>query len=95
MAEGEFDIQYVSNLARIDLTPEEEQILGAQLGEVLSYVKKLEELDVGEVEPMAHATPLANVTRTDEPCPSITKEEALANAPYQANALFLAPKIVE
>ena len=95
MAEDEFDIQYVSNLARISLTPEEERTLGAQLGEVLGYVKKLEELDVGEVEPMAHATPLANVTRADEPRPSISNATALANAPSLANCLLLAPKIVE
>jgi aspartyl-tRNA(Asn)/glutamyl-tRNA(Gln) amidotransferase subunit C len=95
MADTDFDIQYVANLARIALTPDEEVKLGYQLGDILGYVKKLEELDVTGVEPMAHAVPLANVLRADEVRPSIPQEAALANAPKQANGLFIVPKIVE
>ena len=95
MSDSEFDIKYVANLARIALTPEEEARLGSQLGDILGYVKKLEELDISEVEPMAHAVPLDNVLRADEVQPSITNEEALANAPKKANGLFVVPKIVE
>ena len=95
MAETDFDIKYVANLARIALSPEEEARLGAQLGDILGYVKKLEELDVTGVEPMAHAVPLANVFRADEVQPSISQQDALANAPKQVNGLFVVPKIVE
>jgi aspartyl-tRNA(Asn)/glutamyl-tRNA(Gln) amidotransferase subunit C len=94
MAETDFDIKYVANLARIALTPDEEAKLGAQLGDILGYIK-LEELDVTGVEPMAHAVPLANVLRADEVRPSISQEAALANAPKQTNGLFIVPKIVE
>ena len=95
MAETDFDIKYVANLARIALTPDEEAKLGAQLGDILGYIKQLEELDVTDVEPMAHAVPMANVLRPDEVRPSIPQEAALANAPKQANGLFIVPKIVE
>ena len=95
MANNDFDIHYVANLARIALSPDQEARLAAQLGDILGYVKKLEELDVTGVEPMAHAVPLANVLRTDEVQPSIPQEAALANAPKQANGLFMVPKIVE
>jgi aspartyl-tRNA(Asn)/glutamyl-tRNA(Gln) amidotransferase subunit C len=95
MAETDFDIKYVANLARIALTPDEEVKLGAQLGDILGYIKQLEELDVTDVEPMAHAVPLSNVLRADEVRPSIPQEAALANAPKQANGLFIVPKIVE
>ena len=95
MANNDFDIHYVANLARIALSPDQEARLAAQLGDILGYVKKLEELDVTGVEPMAHAVPLANVLRTDEVQPSIPQEAALANAPKQANGLFIVPKIVE
>ena len=95
MADNDFDIKYVANLARIALTPDEEAKLGAQLGDILGYIKQLEELDVTGVEPMAHAVPLANVLRADEVRPSIPQEVALANAPKQANGLFIVPKIVE
>lgn len=95
MADADFDIGYVARLARIELTPEEERTLGAQLGQVLGYVEKLKELDVSEVEPMAHPVPLKNVTRPDEVAPGLSPEEALRNAPAAANGLFMVPKIVE
>ena len=95
MAATEIDVKYVAHLARISLSPEEEQRIGAQLGNILGYIEKLKELDVSQVEPTAHAVPLINVTRSDEVRPSLTTEEALRNAPAQANGLFLAPKIVE
>ena len=78
-----------------DVTPEEEQKIGAQLGNILGYIEKLKEVDVTGVEPTAHAFPLVNVTRPDEVRPSISNEEALRNAPAQANGLFIVPKIVE
>jgi aspartyl-tRNA(Asn)/glutamyl-tRNA(Gln) amidotransferase subunit C len=89
------DVKYVAHLARLSLTPEEEQKFGAQLGQVLGYIEKLKEVDVTGVEPTAHAFPLVNVTRPDEVRPSISNEDALRNAPSQANGLFLVPKIVE
>ncbi len=95
MAATEIDVKYVAHLARISLSPAEEQKLGAQIGSILGYIEKLKQLDVSQVEPTAHAVPLINVTRPDEIRPSLPTEEALRNAPAQANGLFLVPKIVE
>ncbi len=95
MAATDLDVKYVAHLARLNLTAEEEQKFGAQLGQVLGYIEKLNQLDVSQVEPTAHAVPLVNVTRPDEVRPSITNEEALKNAPAKANGLFVVPKIVE
>ena len=95
MASAEIDVKYVAHLARIALTPDEEKKLGAQLGHILGYIEKLRELDVSNVEPMAHAVPLVNVTRADEIRPSLPPAEALRNAPRQAGGLFVVPKIVE
>ena len=89
------DIKYVAHLARLALSPEEEQKFGAQLGDVLGYIDKLKEVDISGVEPMAHAVPLVNVTRADEVKPSMSQQEALVNAPAHANGLFIVPKIVE
>ena len=91
----EMDLSRVVKLARIELTPEEEQRLAPQLVEVVKYIDKLNELDVSEVEPTAHATPLSNVMREDEPRESLSQEEALRNAPKTSNGLFHVPKIVE
>jgi len=95
MASVEIDVKYVAHLARLALTPEEEKKLSTQLGSILGYIEKLRELDVSNVEPTAHAVPMVNVTRADEVRPSLPREEALRNAPRQANGLFVVPKIVE
>jgi aspartyl-tRNA(Asn)/glutamyl-tRNA(Gln) amidotransferase subunit C len=95
MANVDIDVKYVAHLARLSLSPEEEQKIGAQLGGVLGYIEKLKEVDVSQVEPTAHAFPLVNVTRADEIRPSLSNEAALGNAPAQANGLFIVPKIVE
>jgi aspartyl-tRNA(Asn)/glutamyl-tRNA(Gln) amidotransferase subunit C len=92
---AEMDVKYVAHLARLHLTPEEEQLFGAQLSQVLRYMDQLNQLDVSQVEPTAHAVPLANVTRPDVVCPSLPVEQALQNAPAHADGLFLVPKIVE
>jgi aspartyl-tRNA(Asn)/glutamyl-tRNA(Gln) amidotransferase subunit C len=91
----DFDVKYVAHLARLALTPEEEQKFQAQLGNILGYIAKLNELDVSSVEPTAHAVPLVNIGRADEARPSLPHDEAMRNAPAQANGLFLVPKIVE
>ena len=91
----DFDVKYVAHLARLSLTPDEEQRIGAQLSSVLGYIEKLNQLDVSHIEPTAHAVPLVNVFRKDETRPSLSNEDALRNAPAKANGLFVVPKIVE
>ena len=95
MAAVEIDVKYVAHLARISLTPDEEKKLATQLGGILGYIERLNELDVTGIEPTAHAVPLVNVTRADEVRPSLPHADALRNAPRQANGLFIVPKIVE
>jgi aspartyl-tRNA(Asn)/glutamyl-tRNA(Gln) amidotransferase subunit C len=95
MSGVEIDIRYVGQLARLELTPEEESLLREQLGHVLSYAEKLRELETGNVEPMAHAVPAVNVTRPDVVVPSLPQAEALRNAPAHSDGLFVVPKIVE
>jgi aspartyl-tRNA(Asn)/glutamyl-tRNA(Gln) amidotransferase subunit C len=76
-------------------SPEEEATFQAQLGNVLGYISKLNELDVANVEPTAHAIPLVNVMRPDEVRSSLPHDEAMRKRPAKANGLFLVPKIVE
>jgi aspartyl-tRNA(Asn)/glutamyl-tRNA(Gln) amidotransferase subunit C len=62
---------------------------------VLKYIEKLHQADVSHVEAAAHALPIDNVFREDVPRDWFTAEEALSNAPRQANGLFIVPKVVE
>ena len=95
MSAAQFDVKYVAHLARLQLTPDEEKKLGAQLGGILGYIEKLKALDVTGVEPTAHAMPMTNVTRPDAVRPSLPHNDALRNAPAKANGLFMVPKIIE
>ena len=92
---AELDVAHVAKLARLNLTEEETKLFQAQLGRVLEYAEKLRELDVSAVEEATHAVPIFNLFREDEPQSWLTAGEALANAPRQANGLFVVPKVVE
>ncbi|HEX8296445.1 MAG TPA: Asp-tRNA(Asn)/Glu-tRNA(Gln) amidotransferase subunit GatC [Chthoniobacteraceae bacterium] len=90
-----FDVRYTAQLARLHLSEEEVAKFQIQLSQVLEFVEKLEQVDVSSVEPMAHANEVFNVLRADESRTWFTPEEALANAPRQANQLFVVPKVIE
>ena len=92
---GELDVAHVAKLARLNLTADETKLFQAQLGRVLEYADKLRELDITNVESAAHAIPLFNVFRDDEPRECFTAEEALSNAPRQSDGLFIVTKVVE
>ena len=92
---AELDVTHVAKLARLNLTEEEAKLFQAQLGRILEYAEKLREPDTSAVEDAAHAFPIFNRFREDEPHPGLKAEEALANAPRQAQGLFIVPKVVE
>lgn len=97
MTDPDFNVPYVADLARIELTAEEEARLGTQLQGILGYVKQLEGLQLDDIEPTAHATPIDSVTRPDstrdDAC--LTQESALSNAPRQAGGQFVVPRVIE
>jgi len=96
MAEtSDLDVAYVAKLARLNLTGEETRLFQKQLSDVLKYAAKLREVDVSHVEAAAHAIPVFNVFREDEPRDWFTAEQALSNAPHKANNLFIVTKVVE
>jgi aspartyl-tRNA(Asn)/glutamyl-tRNA(Gln) amidotransferase subunit C len=92
---SDLDVAYVARLARLNLTDEETELFQKQLGDVLKYAEKLREVDVSNVEAAAHALPIFNVFREDAPRDWFTAQQALSNAPRQANGLFIVTKVVE
>ena len=92
---SDLDVAYVARLARINLTEDEAKIFQKQLDDVLKYVETLRQIDVTGVDTATHALPIANVFRDDTPRDWFTAEQALTNAPRQANGLFVVPKVVE
>ncbi len=88
------DVTYVADLARLRLSPEEIATFQKQLGDVLGYVSQLSEVDVSQVS-SSGAPDLKNMLRPDVLTPSLTPEQALANAPKQDNNLFVVPRMIE
>ncbi len=95
MAAPELDVRYIARLARLELSDDEIAKYQAQLSDVLKFVEALRKVDVDAVEPTAHASAVFNVFRDDAVQPSFTSQEALANAPRQANDLFVVTKVLE
>ena len=89
------DIDYVSNLARIELSEKEKEKFRGQLGDVLKYFEKLQEVDVEGVEPTDHAFPRYNVWDKDLAKKPFSVDLALQNAPKSRNEQILVPKVVE
>ncbi len=92
---SDLDVAYVARLARLNLTRDETELFQNQLGDVLKYVEKLRKVDVSNVEAAAHALPIFNIFREDAPRDWFTAQQALSNAPRQANGLFIVTKVVE
>ena len=92
---ADLNIDAVANLARLALTAEEKARYASQLGDVLSYIAQLKEVDVSGVEPTAHAFPVHNVWAEDIPVPGLPVEEALRNAPAKRDGIISVPKVVE
>ncbi len=89
------EVEHVANLARLTFDEEQKEKLAEQLAEILDYIEQLNELDTESVEPTSHAIPVKNVVRPDVVAPSLTQDEALANAPSNVDGLFEVPKIIE
>jgi aspartyl-tRNA(Asn)/glutamyl-tRNA(Gln) amidotransferase subunit C len=88
------EVEKIALLARLRLTDDELDRMTGQLGDILEYVTLLSELDTEAVEPMAHASEIANVLRDDVVRPSLPREAALANAPRHDGECYLVPAVL-
>jgi aspartyl-tRNA(Asn)/glutamyl-tRNA(Gln) amidotransferase subunit C len=84
-------VLHVARLARLRLDDEEVERMSRELSTILGHIEKIGELDLDDVEPTSHVTPLENVLRPDEPRPSISRERALEQAPDVAGDGFRVP----
>lgn len=89
------EVLKVASLARLKLSEAEVEGFAVQLGNILGYVDRLNEVNTDDVEPMVHARELRNVFRPDEVRRSLPREAALANAPKSDGKYFLVPQILD
>lgn len=91
MAISRDEVLHVARLARLELTDDEVERFTEQLSAILEAVAKVSELDLTDVEPTAHPLDVVNVWAEDEPRPSLSADEALANAPDRHGGFFKVP----
>lgn len=89
------NLDHLSQLAKLKLTPQEKKRFQKQLVEILNYVAQLNEIKTEKVVPTSQTTGLENVFRNDEPTPSLTTEEVLGNAPAKHNDFFKVKAVLE
>jgi len=89
------EVRHVAELAKLALTEEEVTEYTEQLSVILDYVDQLRDVDTSDVPPTPYVLPLQNVMRADEPAPSLTNEEALANAPDSDDGFFRVRAVFE
>ena len=87
-------VHKVANLARLEMTDEEEEQIAAQMNSILEYFEQLSELDTNDVPPTTRAIDISNVTRPDYLQPSPDREAILKGAPDQDGDFFKVPKIL-
>ena len=88
------DVEYVAKLAHLGFDPEQKEDMVDKLGSILEYMQQLADIDTTGVEPTTHVLPLSNVFREDEVGPTLSLDDALANAPEHEDNFFKVPKIL-
>lgn len=88
-------IEYVGILAKLELSEEEKEQARGDIGRMLDYIDKLNELDTAGVEPMSHVFPVNNVFREDIVTNGDQRDKILSNAPAAKDGSFKVPKTVE
>jgi len=89
-------IDHISKLALLELSEEEKEKLSKQLGDILDYFAKLDDIDTDNIDPTTHPIEgLSNVFREDEPWESLSNEEATKNTKYRQDGYFKAPRILK
>lgn len=87
-------IDKLAHLARLKFNEEDRQDIKTDLQRMITFVEKLNELDLDKVEPLLHMSQEINVLREDEVKGSISRNDALKNAPVHDEAFFKVPKVI-
>ncbi len=88
------DVEKIAKLAKLSFTDEEKEKFTEQLRQIISYVEKLNELDVENIPATYHVLEVKNVFRKDEAKPSMSQEKVLENAPSAKKGYFSVPKVI-
>src|ERR1043165_3000857 len=88
-------VDKLAHLSRLEFNDADKEGIKKDLQRMISFVEKLDELDLEGTEPLLHMSSNINVLREDEIKDSVTREEALKNAPEHDDKFFNVPKVIK
>ncbi|MBA4196104.1 MAG: Asp-tRNA(Asn)/Glu-tRNA(Gln) amidotransferase GatCAB subunit C [Chitinophaga sp.] len=88
-------VNNLAHLSRLSFNEQQTQSIKTDLEKMIAFVEQLNEIDTTGVEPLLHMGDAVNVLREDEIKGSITREEALLNAPDTDGTFFKVPKVIK
>jgi aspartyl-tRNA(Asn)/glutamyl-tRNA(Gln) amidotransferase subunit C len=88
-------VEKLAHLARLNFTEDEKTEIREDLSKMIDFVDKLNEVDTTGVEPMIHMSREVNILREDEVAGSVSRENALKNAPATTGEFFTVPKVIK
>jgi aspartyl-tRNA(Asn)/glutamyl-tRNA(Gln) amidotransferase subunit C len=88
-------IDKIAHLARLNIEPSEKEEIAKNLGQILSWMEKLNELDTSSVEPLIHMSAELNGFRADKETEPMDPVQALKNAPSKDEFYFKVPKVID
>lgn len=88
-------VDKLANLARLEFNAREKEDIKNDLQQMIGFIEKLNELDTTGVEPLLHMSDNINVLREDEVNGTISRKEALRNAPLHDDQFFKVPKVIK
>lgn len=94
MSIGKKEVEHVALLARLALTEEEKELYTRELGGILAFMEKLDEIDTRTIQPTTHVLDLKNVFRDDTVAPSMEPGDVVAGAPAARDDQFQVPRIM-
>jgi len=87
------DVKHVAKLAELDFSDDEVEKITPQLDKILGHVANISKVDTTSVSPTSHTLEIKNVFREDNAKESLSKQDALLNAPEEMDGGFKVPKI--
>ncbi|MEZ4762781.1 MAG: Asp-tRNA(Asn)/Glu-tRNA(Gln) amidotransferase subunit GatC [Calditrichia bacterium] len=88
-------VEHIAKLAKLTFSDTDKTQMAHELGDILGYIEKLNELNTDGVEPLSHPIDIVNVMREDKAGESFPPEVAVRNAPSPQDTFFKVPKVIK
>lgn len=88
-------VDKLSNLAQLQFSETEKESIKTDLNKMIGFIEQLEKIDTTDIEPLLHISDAVNVLREDTIAGSISREDALLNAPSTDGQFFTVPKVIK